>query len=93
MSDKIIDKEIVMKQINQELLKNLENYRKTLNVWAADISIEALCLDKPTEKILLDHGFDRVYTLFNCNFTEIKGLGKTRIDRLTSRLNEFFAMC
>lgn len=82
-----------VKKINQELLKNLENYRKTLSYLNADAPIGVLCLPKVIENALLADGCLRVYDLFDRDLAEIKGIGKTRVERLTSSLNEFFSMC
>lgn len=82
-------KKSVVKQINKKLLESLANYKKITSLMAADIPIQALCLDKPIEKILLNNGFLRVYDILNMDLTKIKGLGKIRIRQLTARLNEF----
>ena len=89
-NEKIKDTEL--KKIKEELLKKLEEYRKSMKYMAADAPIGILCLPKATEKSLINHGCLRVYDLFNCDFTEIKGLGVTRIKRLTACLDQFFAV-
>lgn len=81
------------KKIKEELLKKLEEYRKAMKLMAADAPLGILCLPKVIEKALLDHGCLRVYDLFNLDFTEVKGLGETRIRDLTSRLDQFISMC
>lgn len=81
-----------IRKINKKFLESLGNYRKFLNYASGDVPIGCLCLNPIIEKILRENGFERVYDLFNTDFTKIKGLGKTRIGQLTTRLQEFIAM-
>jgi len=81
-----------MKKIKKELLKRLKEYEKTMNFMACDAPIEILCLDKPIQKALIDHGFLRVYDLINRDFIEVEGLNESRIRNLTTCLDKFFAM-
>lgn len=85
-------KQLIIKKINEEFLKNVEEFSKTLNFMIADVPIQILCLDKKTENILLKNGFLRVYDLFNVELTEIEGLNDSRIGNLTASLDEFFSM-
>lgn len=87
-----IDKNEELRKINKKLLESLENYRKTIAYIAGDAPISILCLPKATETILINAGCLRVYDLFNCDFTKIKGLGKIRIGDLTTRLDQFSPM-
>lgn len=87
-----IEYEMQLKKIKEEVVKKLEDYRKTINFMAADAPLGVLCLPKVIETALLGHGCLRIYDLFNLDFTEVKGLGVTRIRDLTSRLDEFFSM-
>ena len=82
-----------LEKVNEKLMKSLEDYRVTLGYMLGDAPIGILCLDKTLESVLIKAGCLRVYDLFNRDFTEIKGLGKARIRDLTTRLNEFVAMC
>lgn len=82
------DKKFVTK-VNKELAKSIENYKKVMSFMVGDVPIQALCLDKKTESILLKNGFLRVFDLFNLDLTEIEGIGKLRSQRLASRLHEF----
>lgn len=81
-----------IKKINKKLLESLGNYRTFLNYASGDVPIGCLCLEPVIEKILRENGFERVYDLFNNDIAKIKGLGRTRLGQLTSRLNEFIAM-
>lgn len=81
-----------IKKINTKLLKSLKDYRKTMQYMGGDAPIGILCLPKQLENILISNGYLRVYDLFNCDFTEIKGIGKTRIGYLTARLDQFITM-
>lgn len=83
----------LIKKINEELLLNLKSYRKTLSYMYADAPIEALCLPKTLENLLINNGLLRIYDLFDRDFTEIKGMGDIRIRQLTASLNQFIAMC
>lgn len=84
--------DIKMQKIKEEVLKKFNDYRNTLNYLSADAPIQILCLDKKIETALINHGLLRIYDLFNCDFTKIKGLGEVRIGYLTSSLDKFFAM-
>lgn len=91
LNDKI-EYEMQMKAIREEVVKKFEEYRKTLSFMAADAPISILCLPTVIENALFSHGYCRIYDLFDCDFTKIKGLGDRRIRDLTSRLDEFFSM-
>lgn len=84
----IVDKE----EIKKKLLHSYQSYQKTMAYLLADAPIEVLCLSKPIQTILLNSGFLRVYDLLDCDFTKIKGLGKTRIRDLTASLDKFLSM-
>lgn len=92
VTDIDFDDALKMKILREELVKKFSEYKKTIGFMAADAPIEILCLPSEIEKILLNSGFHRVYDLFDADFVEIKGLGKARIARLTSCLNQFFSM-
>lgn len=81
-----------MRKIKEEIAKKFTDYRTTLNYMAADAPISTLCLAPAIENALLAHGCLRIYDLFDCDFTKIKGLGISRIRDLTTSLNKFFAM-
>jgi hypothetical protein len=82
-----------IERIAKEHQQILSEYKKKLAFFAADAPIEALCLPKTTQTILINQGILRIYDLFNIDLGEIKGLGDVRCRDLTSRLNEFFAIC
>jgi hypothetical protein len=88
---KIAEKEMI--RINKNLVDGMNHYRKTLAYMIGDAPVSTLCLDKATERVLLNDGCLRVYDLFDRNLTEIKGLGSVRKRNLTARLNEFLSMC
>ena len=87
-----IDQDMQLKKIKEEVLKKLSEYRTTIAYMASDAPLSVLCLPKTIENALLAHGYLRIYDLFNCDFTEIKGLGVTRIRDLTTRLDQFVSM-
>lgn len=79
--------------IDSEKVKlELARYRQLMCYMGANVPIEALCLPKSIENILIRAGCVRVYDMINTDLTEIKGLGKTRINFLTARLDEFFTV-
>ena len=80
------------KKVNKLLLESLESYRTTLSYMSADAPIGVLCLPAVMENALIEHGCLRVYDLFNCDFTKIKGFGESRVRQLTARLDQFFFM-
>lgn len=87
-----LEYDLKMKKIREEVLKSFSEYRKTLNYMSADAPIGVLCLPKSIENILINNGYLRVYDLFDANFTEIKGLGKTRIGEITACVDQFLTM-
>ncbi len=80
-------------KIKKELLVSLQNYRRSLLFLYADAPISLLGLSKSIETILSNNGLLRIYDLFDCNFTKIKGLGIGRIRELTTALDQFVSMC
>lgn len=91
-TDLNIDNEMEMKKLQEELLVKFNEFRKTIEYMAADAPISVLCLDSSIEKALISHGCLRVYDLFNCDFTKIKGIRETGVQRLTTSLNQFLSM-
>jgi|SRR5271166_3028892 len=81
-----------MRKIKEEIAKKFTDYRKTINYMAADAPIGTLCLPTVIENALLDHGCLRIYDLFDCDFTKVKGLGIRRIGDLTASLDKFISM-
>ncbi len=90
--DKLKIKKEILNKINQQIEESLRAYQKTIKYMAADAPIEILCLPKTIQTILLNNNIIRVYDLFDADLTKIKGLGKTRVDRLTASLDEFLLM-
>ena len=82
----------VMRKLKEEVTQKFVQYRKFLIFMAGDAPIETLCLPKVIENALLAHGCFRIYDLFDCDFTEVKGLGISRIRDLTSCLDQFVSM-
>lgn len=74
-----------------KLKEDILHYRKCLSYLSANVPIEVLCLPKVIENALIAEGKVRVYDLFECDLTKIKGLGKNRVELLTARLDEFFS--
>lgn len=81
-----------LKRIREQVVNKFIEYRKTIDYLAADAPIATLCLPTVIENALLAHGCLRIYDLFDCDFTEVKGLGVRRIGDLTSSLDKFFSM-
>ena len=77
---------------SDSLRKDLEHYKRALTYMGGDAPIEVLCLPKVIENKLKESGFLRIFELFNTDLTKVKGLGVTRRDILTSRLNELFSI-
>ena len=86
------EKDIDMDKLKQELRKKFSDYEMTMKFMLADAPIEILCLNPKVETILLNHGFLRIYDLFNVDLVKVKGLGVVRIKELTARLDQFFSM-
>jgi hypothetical protein len=81
-----------MRKVREQVSKKFTEYRTTLSYMAADAPIGTLCLPSAIENALLAHGLVRIYDLFDCDFTEVKGLGVRRIGDLTASLDKFFSM-
>lgn len=90
--EEAIEYEMHLERVKNEVLKKFEDYRMTMKFLAADAPIAVLCLNPEIEKILSDHGFLRIYDLFDVDFVKIKGLGVARIRHLTTSLDKFFSM-
>lgn len=86
------EQDLDMARLKKELAKKFDEYQTTIKYMLADAPIEVLCLPKTIEKILLDQGFLRIYDLFNVDLVEIKGIGVTRVQQLTTCLDKFFSM-
>lgn len=80
------------KDSQQKLDEDIRHYREMLYFLGANVPITVLCLPSQIENILIDQGYDRVYTLIGRDLAEIKGLGRKRLSLLTSRLDEFFSV-
>ena len=87
-----IEKEYALQKLREEIFGRFDDYKKTLNYMLGDAPIQVLGLPKGIENCLLAHGCLRIYDLFDCDFTKVKGLGVTRIRDLTSSLDKFFSM-
>ena len=87
-----LEHDLNLKKIKDEVLKKFSEYRTTIAFMAADAPIAILCLAPPIETALINHGLLRIYDLFDCDFTEVKGLGVARIRDLTASLDKFFSM-
>jgi len=81
-----------MQELKKELIKKFSDYKKTMDYMVCDAPISILCLPKSIEKILSTQGLLRVYDLLNLDLVKIEGLGISRIDLLTSRLDQFLSM-
>jgi hypothetical protein len=86
------EKDLDMAKLKEELKRKFADYQTTMKYMLADAPIEVLCLPSTTEKILLDHGFLRIYDLFDVDLVKIKGIGVARVRHLTSSLDKFFSM-
>lgn len=78
--------------LKKELKKSFQNYMNTISYMSGDAPIETLCLSKCLQNKLIDAGCLRIYDLFNCDLTKIKGIGKVGIGQLTTRLDQFLSM-
>lgn len=87
----IINPDVAPQQI-KEFKKDLAHYRKTLAYMGANVPIQVLCLPKALENSLKRAGLVRVYDLISRDLTEIEGVGKSRLELLAARLDEFFTM-
>ena len=97
MTDNVDDKKKAvlnaeMRKIAKNLDKSIKNYRNNMSFMAGDAPISMLCLTPSLEKRLISHGLFRIYDLFDCDFTEVKGLGAIRIRDLTASLDKFLSM-
>lgn len=91
MSENIINSDVQPPE-KPDLKKDFYHYKRVLSFMGANVPLQVLCLPKPLEKLLIAHGFQRVYDLIDRDLTEIEGIGDRRLDLLTSRLDEFFSV-
>lgn len=94
-----IDNKKILKEqeIQEELRKNITQYRDVVNFMGSNIPTEAMCLPMKIEEVLIGEGFIRIYDFIaflraGHDLTEIKGIGKARARILESRLDEFFSV-
>ena len=77
---------------DKDYKQDLAHYRMVLSYLEANVPIQVLCLPKVIENALLAEGCVRVYDMLNRDLTKVKGLGRNRLDLLTSRLDEFLTI-
>lgn len=87
-----MSEQIDKKVVDERLKIDFQMYKQVLAFLGADLPLGCLCLPSAIETILKNEGIDRVYDLMGRDLSEIKGLGKARIELLTSRLDEFFSI-
>ncbi len=80
-------------EVAKRIRGDFEHYKKTVSYLGGNVPIQCLCLPVVIENALIADGCLRVYDLFNRDLTKIKGIGKTRVELLTARLDEFFSVC
>ncbi len=91
MNDLNIDDDKI--KIDQERAKkDFEYYRTTLAFMGTNVPIQALCLPKSIENVLISNGCLRICDMINLDLAKIKGIGSNRLSLLTSRLDEFFSV-
>ena len=86
------DQIVVENEIKKKLLGAYDSYRKTILYMSCDVPIEALCLSKSLQTLLLSHGISRVHHIFDFDLTKIKGLGDIRRGELAASLEKFIPM-
>lgn len=82
----------IKKDSQDKLKEDLAHYRNVMHYLGANVPIGCLCLPIELENLLVRDGCLRVYDLINRDLTKIKGIGKRRLDLLTSRLDEFISI-
>lgn len=75
-----------------EISKSLNRYRKLMSILENDLPIACLCLPKVIENKLINMGCLRIYDVIDLDLTKIKGLGKSRLALLNSRLDQFISV-
>lgn len=78
--------------IKREILNRFNEYNRTVDYMLADAPIAVLCLPTNIDKPLRNYGCLRVYDLIGLDFSKVEGLDDTRIQRLTSCLNQFLSV-
>lgn len=86
------EQDLKMEELRKELSKSFQQYKISISYMIADAPISILCLSPAVEKILLNHGCERVYDLFDLDFVKVKRLGTTRISEIKTRLDQFLSM-
>ena len=76
----------------EQYKQNLSRYRQIIGYMSANVPIEAMCLPRVIENILIREGFLRVYDLMAHDFRKVKGIGSDRFDIIATSLDEFTSM-
>lgn len=79
-----------MRKIQNNFLKQIDNYKNYIRQCELDAPIEVLCLPNEILGIMKRNGLVRVTDVKGADLTKIKGLGRTRLAVLQSRLDQFF---
>lgn len=82
----------VRKVLAEALKREAQRYAEVMRRMEADVPVEALCLRKRTESLLLEHGILRVFELLDFDLTEIEWLDAVARRDLTARLHQFLSM-
>lgn len=79
--------EIIKKKV--DWTKDVERYRKGIDLVVADVPIAVLCLPPNIEEILLKEGKTRVFDLLIEKLTSIRGIGDIRAGIIADCLRKF----
>jgi hypothetical protein len=79
--------EIINKKV--DWTKDVERYRKGIDLIVADVPIAVLCLPPNIEEILLKEGKTRVFDLLIEKLTSIRGIGDVRAGIIVDCLRKF----
>lgn len=92
LDDTKIKNEVQKYFSSTDFKKDVAHYREIVCYMSANVPLGVLCLPVALEKILIREGYIRVYDLLNRDLSEIRGIGKTRRDLITARLDQFFSV-
>ena len=84
--------QIEMDKIKKDMMEGIKGYQNYIDFCVSNVPIQALCLPKNIENILLKNDLTRVYQLTTADLTKIKGFGEQKVRIVTDSLAKFVSI-
>ena len=81
--------QIEMDKIKKDMMEGIKGYQNYIDFCVSNVPIQALCLPKNIENILLKNDLTRVYQLTTADLAKIKGFGDQKVRIVTDSLAKF----